>query len=293
MSIGSKKSIYVVGFPKSGNTWLARLLADVTQSNIDATNLVDAADNLLGRQGDYLIHKVHDCNKLPRSDGTMIVYVVRDIRDVLVSAFFFNNKFVQEEWISGNSEKHGVRRSFYMAYFKRQIRRMNKCWTGNELSVLINRLKGNRNRLGGWSEHIENCTQSRQALIVRYEDLLEDAIKEVRKVGDFLSLQVSQQQISAAVENQSFEKRKKQFLNSGDSKNAKFLRSGRSGGYRNFLTPELLREIEKEHGRTMCKFGYDLDYFECSSWSTGQTDPGLRPQRGFGTSSQKQNARSV
>jgi len=52
--VKTKEPIFVVGFPKSGNTWLARLLAEITQSNIEANNPIDIADNLLSRKGSYL-----------------------------------------------------------------------------------------------------------------------------------------------------------------------------------------------------------------------------------------------
>ena len=44
-----QEDIYVIGFPKSGNTWLARLLAEVTDSNLVPSNPVDAADYSLER----------------------------------------------------------------------------------------------------------------------------------------------------------------------------------------------------------------------------------------------------
>ena len=34
----NKEKIYVVGFPKSGNTWLARLLAEITSSKVAVDN---------------------------------------------------------------------------------------------------------------------------------------------------------------------------------------------------------------------------------------------------------------
>jgi len=34
VEVKNKEPLIVIGFPKSGNTWFARLLAEVTQSNI-------------------------------------------------------------------------------------------------------------------------------------------------------------------------------------------------------------------------------------------------------------------
>ena len=92
--------MYVIGFPKFGNTWLVRQLAEVTSSNIVVEGLLDevnAVDNWPDRKGKYLIYKMQDSEGVILPDGAHVVYIIWDIRDVVVSAFFFNNKFCQRE----------------------------------------------------------------------------------------------------------------------------------------------------------------------------------------------------
>lgn len=84
--------IYVLGFPKSGNTWLARLLGEVTQSNILAEDLVNTADNSSDREGDFAIHKEHVARDEQVLLKEQVVYIIRDIRDVLVSSFYHNHR---------------------------------------------------------------------------------------------------------------------------------------------------------------------------------------------------------
>ena len=155
--VKNKESIYVIGFPKSGNTWLARLLAEITQSEIESSNSVDSADNsAMRRRGGHLICKQHDSVKEFSLEDVPIVYIIRDVRDVLVSAFFFNNRFVTEDLVKLDSNLRGIKRLLYRLYFWNQIRRMNRQWCGNELTVLRNWIHGRKSTVGSWSEHVES-----------------------------------------------------------------------------------------------------------------------------------------
>lgn len=257
----NKEPIFVIGFPKSGNTWLARLLADVTRSNIDAINPVDASDNSLERDGKYLIKKAHEYN----SDHIMnapVVYIVRDIRDVLVSAFFFNNGFIHEDWLKSNAKCGWLVRFLSKAFFAHQVKRMNKRWCGNEITVLRNLIRGKKSKVGGWSDHILSCTEHTNVFVVKYEDLLDDTYSEMRKILVFLNIETNDVKLKETILNQSFEKKKVQFMRSEDSCNVKFLRSGKSGRFEEFFSPDLVREIESGHAFVMRAHGYKLKYFK-------------------------------
>ncbi len=255
-----KELIYVVGFPKSGNTWLARLLAEVTLSNIDASNSVDEADNSANRTGGYLIHKFHDSGNMLLPDGVRVVYIVRDIRDVLVSAFFFNNSFMSEDCVRIDNEKCGWFKGFFArSYFRHQIKRMNKQWCGNELTVLRNWVHGKKSNVGNWSEHIRSWSNRPQIIMVKYEDLLQDTESVMRKVLNSIYIEVSDTALKKAISNQSFDKKKSKFRNSGNKKNVQFLRSGKAEGWREYLTRDIVKNIEMRHYRVMNKYGYKLE----------------------------------
>lgn len=253
-----KVPIYVIGFPKSGNTWLARLLASATCSEIEATNAIDNADNSRDLNGVYIIRKRHDSMKTFRPDGERVVYIVRDVRDVLVSAFFFNNKFFKEEHVKIQTHITGVKRGLFRIFFWNQIRRMSKSWCGNELSVILNWLAGRKNVIGNWSDHVESWIAEKNVIVVRYEDLLSDAPGEMKKILSFFRIHVAESELQAAIASQSFKEKKKQFVNAGDSINVKFMRSGQAGQWRDYLSKGMLDSIERRHARVMIKCGYDL-----------------------------------
>lgn len=258
----NKEPIFVVGFPKSGNTWLARLLAEITESVIDATNSVDAADNTQCRKGNYLIFKLHDFESVKVPDGARVVYIIRDIRDVLVSAFFFNNKFIREDWVKLNSRCGLLRRLLCKAYFRHQIDRMNKRWCGNELSLLLNWIYGKKNMVGSWSNHLVSWGKNSDVVVVRYEDLLQNTEGEMRRILDVMGIKVSDKALKESISNQSFENKKLKFQKSDDSKNVQFLRSGKTGGWRDYLSPAMLKKIETRHFRVMNEYGYKLESYK-------------------------------
>lgn len=254
--------IYVIGFPKSGNTWLARLLADITKSNMAVfsnDDVVNAAGNSNNRKDGRLIYKLHDVGNTNNLQSDKVVYIVRDIRDVLVSAFFFSNKFVNQK--SVRLENKSLSTKLWKVYFKSQIRRVNNNWGGGWLEILMNFIRGNKKNIGNWSYHVNYWAKQNRVVIVRYEDLLVDTENELKKILYSLSLDICDESIRTAVFNQSFKKKKEDFQNAGDKINSNFLRNGKVGDWKNYFEPSLAEEIEKKHAVVMRRFGYELGYF--------------------------------
>ena len=257
-----KELVFVIGFPKSGNTWLARLIAEVTNSNIMATNPVDDTDNSINREGKYRIYKLHEADTISISKSSRVVYIVRDVRDVLVSAFYFNNRFINEDCVKIGSYKCGwLSRALSKLYFRHQIRRMNKKWCGNELTVLRNLWRRKKSLVGSWSDHVFTWTK-RSNVIVKYEDLLQDTENELRKILILLHIDVNDDVLKKAISNQSFEKKKLKFMKTDNTKNVQFLRSGKAGGWREELVPGLVKKIEMRHSLMMNEYGYKLEEYK-------------------------------
>ncbi len=262
MNMSDKEPLYVVGFPKSGNTWLARLLAEVTDSKIAVSNssdVVNNADNTQERKGNFLIHKVHVSENEEKLLDNKTVYIVRDVRDVLVSGFFHVNR-----WADNNN--FGF---CFKLYFSHEVRKLNKKWQGNYVAEILNtvklfarRLAGRKYtkiRVGSWSQHVDFWSNQERVVVTRYEDLLEDTESELKRILNTIGILTSEVKIKQAVFNQSFKKKKADFKAVGDYKNVEFMRSGRVAGWREFLSPAQVRMIEKTHGDIMGKFGYALE----------------------------------
>jgi len=260
------RHLCVVGFPKSGNTWVARLLAEATNSNIEAGHgdAVNSIDNSPDRDGSYVIHKRHFIYSHDSLCKGSIVYIVRDVRDVMVSGFFFSNR-----WMDNNKVNNNL---LYKWYFNHELLKLNRCWRGNMLDNLVNKYRDIKTYLSGctpkqiphtnWSDDVIYWSNQPGVTIVRYEDLLANTESEMRRVLEKLGIEVSDEVLSRAVSNQNFDSRKSKFLSEGDEINAGFMRTGRSGGWKDYLTPEVAKDIEAMHQVAMREYGYRLEYLK-------------------------------
>lgn len=85
-TFSDRKTIWVCGFPRSGNTWLARLLGDVLDSPIQSGGVRAAnADEGFDRPGAFVIRQQHI---EPPVQGDA-VSIIRDPRDVAVSNMYY------------------------------------------------------------------------------------------------------------------------------------------------------------------------------------------------------------
>jgi hypothetical protein len=255
--------IYVVGFPKSGNTWLLRLLCDACDANIDQGDAINAADFVPGRRN--LLHKVHFADPNVLKKQGKVVYVVRDVRDVLVSGFFHNHRYIAEGGVLAEGPSN-LKRALLRRYFRHHIRRLNGRWCGTEWRQSVNffsrmkaRLTGQevrRQRGTNWSDHVLAWISLPEVCVVRYEDLLNDPGKQLARVLAHLGLEVSGDALASIVRRQSFENKKRSFRENGDRGNELFMRKGRAGDWTRFLDAELAREIvtRNEEGLRAMKY---------------------------------------
>lgn len=255
-----KQKIYVIGFPKSGNTWLARLMAEITNSNIHANSNKDylhLADNSFKRNGDFIIYKEHAVDDIELVLKEKVIYIVRDVRDVIISGFFHSHRKINENLILNNKIMN--------KYFEYEIRGLNNKWQGNFLNrmylrfVIFVKFLLNKKKLvefGGWSDHVEYWMQWKEVCFVRYEDLLDDTKGEITRIVSELDLNIDENIIDKAIQNQSFDKKKETFLQQGDIKNLEFLRNGKKESWKRLLSNEMYKEIITKHSKIMKQFNY-------------------------------------
>lgn len=107
------ETIWVVGFPRSGNTWLSRLLGDALNSPVHAGYEKGAnADEGFDRPGSYVIRQSH-----VRQDWQeKTVFILRDPRDVAISRAHYFDESLDD--IFHRSERLFAMRTWqdYVAY---------------------------------------------------------------------------------------------------------------------------------------------------------------------------------
>jgi len=237
--------IFLVSFPKSGNTWTRFLLANLrfpdepaTWANID--RLVPDPTGTTKRDFDRMprprIIKSHECfdPRYPR-----VIYIVRDPRDVVVSQYHYHRKLRKIE------DDYPIER--FVTRF----------------------LAGETCPHGSWGQNVATWLYTSEGsprfLLLRYEDLLADAARELRKVVDFLPLSASPEQIAQAVERSSADRMRQleqgqaqHSLFKGSRKDLSFVRAAGSGGWRKDLPAPLVARMEAAWGHLMRHLGYEL-----------------------------------
>ena len=231
-SIQHECDLFLVSFPKSGNSWVRFLFANYLNDKeecVDFKNLYNfVPDSHLTEQLEVL--RTPSFNKLPVRivkchdpyigffKDRKIIYVVREGKSALNSYFFYLN----------------ARRSVAL--------------TNEELLV------AERPEIQSWSEHLLSWKKKRQnILIVKYEDLLADTVSEFRKILVFSGLPVNEDKLSISVELSSFENMKKIELKGyftksmiKQGKNTEFVRQGSAKLKYSVFTEEELKRFEKE-----------------------------------------------
>lgn len=276
------KPIYIVGFPRSGNTWLTRLLADVLQAHVRSRAMrgsLEAASEInqrlsLPTDTAFTIVKIHFLPKMFFEEideaPERILYVYRDFRDVAVSAFFYWNNCDEADVRIANLFSLILRgpRSFMKFY------RYRRRFTRYLVDLCIGGVEWFEEFTGTWSQHIVEWRDVRtqrpniNIVYISYEQLLNDAASTVLGIIRMLNLpEPTDNRLQNAIERQSIEALRGYFhklpneakIPFGKKFNIKFLRKGLSGDWKNFLSPEMRQIIHKYHGKMLFELGYESD----------------------------------
>lgn len=118
---------------------------------------------------------------------------------------------------------------------------------------------------GSWSSHALSWLDDQPPFpvhLVRYEDLLTDAVAILAPVFEAIGLTVDTAELRQAVDRTRFERlqaaEEKQGFREVSKRTSQFFRSGRSGGWRAQLDPVQVAAIESDHSAVMQRLGYEL-----------------------------------
>ena len=257
-----KADCVIVTCPKSGRTWLRIMLSRLVQKRHGLPETAVIGTTAFHRANPSLpgIFFTHDSyigdytgNRESKADylGKRIVFLVRDPRDIAVSAYF--------QWkFRTDRQKRALHSSFF---------------EGRDLSVFDFAMhpKGslikNIDRMNSWHRAQDRLGEM---LVVRYEDRRAEPEKWLARVADFTGYSGSQEEIAEAVEFASLENMKKmeregtfgdksRRFSSGsqESSDAYKVRRGKIGGYRDYFTDEQLPEIDALVDSTLAiEYGY-------------------------------------
>lgn len=218
----------VIGYPKSGNTWLCYLLAYCLNAEYDDHDEpgVHPRDPY---QRQYVkgglghpsfgssigkILKTHFID--PANISGPFVYIMRDGRDVMVSYYFFRKYFLKEDI--------GEFNEFFQTYARQ------------------------------WTNHIKKYTNREEVIPVKYEDLSQRPQDAIGEIFSRLETPVDAAVIQDALEIFKFEQLSQR--ERGVEERSSFFRKGIVGDWKNHFSIQDQQKFNEIAGETLDAIGY-------------------------------------
>lgn len=231
--------IFLVSFPKSGNTWLRFIISYLkhgTERTITFNDLetfvpdVYVAKDTIDEQKNGRIIKTHDIyfEGYPR-----VIYIYRDYRDALISYYHFVTSY-----------------NYFKGTFSEFIRS----------NIVL--------RHGSWKQHIKAMKKFRQEhpdkiCVLSYEDLLYDFDNSAKRLAGFIGIKTPinieelKQKTSFSSLKENENKHGSRFMSNTKTN---FIREGKAGKWKDYYSEEDLNYLysDKELVSLMTEMGYTI-----------------------------------
>ena len=232
--------VFIVSYPKSGNTWVRFLLANALYPNTDVDfhtihELIPEVGEEGKRRSELPLPRLLKSHAPYRAAYPRVIYILRDGRDVYTSYYHYRQPDFDEE------------------------------------TTFENFLKGSR-WPSRWGEHVRGwmnaAKEKDNILVVRFEDLKEDSTRELKRMVEFLNpgeVQLfSNSRLQQAVEASSFENMKRLEQERGRKYGSvdQFMRKGKAGGWQEMFTDRAREIFKRKDGKALIECGYE----ENESW---------------------------
>jgi hypothetical protein len=239
--------VFLIAYPKSGNTWTRFLVANLLYSDrrVDFLTIPQLIPHFDVMPKSFFKEmprpRIINCAEPYHPHYQRVIYVVRDPRDVAVSLY----------------------------YFKRKRRLIEDSVSLDEFVSDFIRGKTSPPRLGSWGDNAASWLTMRRNnpnfLLVRYEDMISDTAAALNRIAAFLGASATSAQIATAVERSSAQQMRslekaqgKQWHQSkGTRQDIPFVRSAQAGGWKSALSQKAVAQIESAWGPLLDQLGYE------------------------------------
>lgn len=222
----NREIVYCCGYPRSGTTWLTRLLAECLNSpalswgiknDVRKPRHRDPAVEGLSRRGDYIVRHGHWKKAERDTTKEKVVVIHRDPRDVAVSCYHYFN------------------------------------FHGGDMCKVVDQMVGKKGKGlsfvnvhgRGWAGYVSDWLND-GVVYVKYEDLIAQPLQVVADILNRLDLPVLIPGVQEAIGHHTFDKRQKD----------KTMRRGVAGGWMSELPRELAHQLEALCKPEMRRLGY-------------------------------------
>ena len=282
MNTKKKNIIWLVSYPKSGNTWVRIFLQHIIGNvSIDsglipplhnipiASNrvLIDrllgvASSNLTADEIKDLLPSVY-CELSAQNAGIQVLKLHDSFGRTSQGEPIFPHEITHSAiYIVRNPLDIVVSYSFPSGKpFASIIDQLNDPMF--EISRSIRGLKPQViQHLGSWSEHVSGWTKQKKipVIILTFEQLLKNSSNVFRDLLDQLKIPYEEKTFGMALEACDFSRLRKQEAENGFREKPlqaqSFFRSGKQDDYSNYLSNEQIERVIKTHHHVMDKFGY-------------------------------------
>jgi hypothetical protein len=238
----NKKNVIIAGYPKSGTTWLSRLVAELIVCPLIGDwgfeNMRPPFSEGMDRGSEYQCFKSHHTYEEISQASDLpihkIIYIVRDPRDVVISGahYFQFTPSIVNFLIFGP-----FRRILYRLTSKKEKKKqMIKAVLKGNASI-------NQWLTSSWKSHYEGYLKD-DVLVVRYEDLLKTPFKECNRISTFLSIPVKKDHIAECIHIQSFQNKKNEKMSMNQGHFKELLRKGSSGYWKEDFSDQDIEQFK-------------------------------------------------
>lgn len=237
---GAIPLVFVVGYPKTGTTWVCQLVADYLQLPFPRFSLLPVGCPAVVHGHERVWKRYPKC-----------VYVMRDGRDAVVSQYFHIAQTIPE----GDHPRLTARQ-----------RRMfpglvNKANVHDNFPGFVDRMMTRpQSSRANWGEHVRSYYESDNpnVVLIRYEDLLHDGEAALaRAMARLTGEEADLDRVRDALRRFSFERQAGR--RRGVEQPSSFLRKGQVGDWANYFTRQAAETFDRACGEMLIRSGYEPD----------------------------------
>lgn len=272
-----KKIVWLASYPKSGNTWVRFLLANLLYPQHAPMPLNRIGSLFPGDQNRVRFEQIvgrsaakMTLEEMHAARGQLQKYYASQDRTIFVKThsalvkekrhWHINPRYTEGAILIVRDPRDVV--CSMVNHFDTDHKSTAR-WLGDFDRILLDVKQPSLwCRTLDWSGHYRSWTQrlGPRCCIVRYEDLLDQPVIEVKRMLSFLNHETNYKVISDAILYSSFDRLKQiedkeGFVEQSDT-GATFFHTGRKGRWIDEMDPRVVQRIENDHGEVMRHLGY-------------------------------------